>query len=389
MLDPLRRRQQETGFQPYDDRLDTEHGKQKQTFGWQSLRLFTSALGGVVFGFAVEKSRVFEPSVIRDQMLFGRFVMMKVFLAASATSMFSFSILTMLPATSQLIASIRQARVCSLGSKGVLSSILGGAMLGTGMTLSGACPGMVLAQAGAGVSGAIYTLLGGFLGVACYGMMEPAIVRATKPDIPVEKHYLHQHVGGPYFTLAFPLVAVLGMVVFGLELYAPWTSEVPVAGKGILTSLSWPPYFAGIVIGLLQIPTVIMNCDTLGSSSSYCTIASQALQKVSPYLSRYSSGVDNWWQVFYVGGAVMGAYLSASSSGYLGHTAGVAPVLGCIGGALMLFGSRLAAGCTSGHGLSGMGLLSLLSLTAVPAMFAGGIATALVMNYYSDVDYAT
>ena len=41
---------------------------------------------------------------------------------------------------------------------------------------------------------------------------------------------------------------------------------------------------------------------------------------------------------------------------------------------------RMAGGCTSGHGLSGMALLSLQSILGVPAMFAGGIATAFVYD---------
>ena len=40
----------------------------------------------------------------------------------------------------------------------------------------------------------------------------------------------------------------------------------------------------------------------------------------------------------------------------------------------------MAGGCTSGHGLSGMALLSLQSILGVPAMFAGGIATAFAYN---------
>jgi hypothetical protein len=45
----------------------------------------------------------------------------------------------------------------------------------------------------------------------------------------------------------------------------------------------------------------------------------------------------------------------------------------------MLFGARLADGCTSGHGLSGLAQLSVGSTIAVAAMFAGGIATAILL----------
>jgi uncharacterized membrane protein YedE/YeeE len=45
----------------------------------------------------------------------------------------------------------------------------------------------------------------------------------------------------------------------------------------------------------------------------------------------------------------------------------------------MLFGARIAGGCTSGHGISGMAQLSAGSTLAVAAMFAGGILTAMLL----------
>jgi hypothetical protein len=49
------------------------------------------------------------------------------------------------------------------------------------------------------------------------------------------------------------------------------------------------------------------------------------------------------------------------------------------GGFLMLFGARIADGCTSGHGISGMAQLAVGSTVAVAAMFVGGIATATLV----------
>ena len=45
----------------------------------------------------------------------------------------------------------------------------------------------------------------------------------------------------------------------------------------------------------------------------------------------------------------------------------------------MLFGARIADGCTSGHGISGMAQLAVGSTVAVAAMFLGGIATATLV----------
>jgi uncharacterized membrane protein YedE/YeeE len=50
-----------------------------------------------------------------------------------------------------------------------------------------------------------------------------------------------------------------------------------------------------------------------------------------------------------------------------------------LGGFILLLGARIADGCTSGHGLSGMAQLAVGSTVAVAAMFAGGIATAMLL----------
>lgn len=46
---------------------------------------------------------------------------------------------------------------------------------------------------------------------------------------------------------------------------------------------------------------------------------------------------------------------------------------GVIGGIFISFGGRLAGGCASGHGISGLGKLGFSSLITVAAIFGGGI----------------
>ena len=60
-------------------------------------------------------------------------------------------------------------------------------------------------------------------------------------------------------------------------------------------------------------------------------------------------------------------------------SAGLRYAVAFVAGFLMLLGARIADGCTSGHGLSGMAQLSVGSTVAVAAMFAGGIATASLL----------
>ena len=79
--------------------------------------------------------------------------------------------------------------------------------------------------------------------------------------------------------------------------------------------------------------------------------------------------------------AIVGARVSAGLSDTFPTTAsGVQTGAALLGGFLMLFGSRLGGGCTSGHGISGMPLLNTLSLVAVVSMFVSGIVTGLLLD---------
>jgi uncharacterized membrane protein YedE/YeeE len=52
-----------------------------------------------------------------------------------------------------------------------------------------------------------------------------------------------------------------------------------------------------------------------------------------------------------------------------------------VAGLLVGFGTRLGSGCTSGHGVCGLGRLSLRSLAAVVTFMIAGIATVFVTRH--------
>lgn len=167
----------------------------------------------------------------------------------------------------------------------------------------------------------------------------------------------------------------------------------------MLSQKAWSPYLAGIVIGLLQIPAFLLIETALGASSSYVTIGGLIALWVDPsvvkidYVAKHIALTSkNWWQVALVIGIAIGAFISMKMSG--AKRAPVSPIwrralgtaspakryaVAFAGGFLMLLGARIADGCTSGHGLSGMAQLAVGSTVAVAAMFAGGIATAMLM----------
>ena len=54
---------------------------------------------------------------------------------------------------------------------------------------------------------------------------------------------------------------------------------------------------------------------------------------------------------------------------------------GFAGGLLVGFGTRLGSGCTSGHGVCGLGRLSIRSLAATVTFMAVGVATVFVFRH--------
>lgn len=166
-----------------------------------------------------------------------------------------------------------------------------------------------------------------------------------------------------------------------------------------LTSEAWSPYVAGVIIGLLQIPAFLIVDTALGTSSSYVKVAGHLLVLFDPaaanagYFAKYVSGTTYVWQLALVVGIAIGAFLSARLSNL--ERTGMSRVwwravglrslrfrmvMGFFGGFVMLFGARLAGGCTSGHGISGMAQLAVGSTIAIAAMFLGGILTAMMFR---------
>jgi uncharacterized membrane protein YedE/YeeE len=162
---------------------------------------------------------------------------------------------------------------------------------------------------------------------------------------------------------------------------------------------AWSPYVAGIIIGLLQIPAFLIIETALGASSSYVTIGGLVTSVIDPsilnieYVARHvAATAKNWWQVALVAGIAIGAFASARLSG--ARRQPISPIwtraigsaspakryaMAFAAGFLMLLGARIADGCTSGHGLSGIAQLAVGSFVAVIAMFAGGIGTAFLL----------
>jgi uncharacterized membrane protein YedE/YeeE len=145
------------------------------------------------------------------------------------------------------------------------------------------------------------------------------------------------------------------------------------------------PVVAGVMLGLLQIPTFFLLDQNIAVSSSYVHVSGyvfrgivpNALERM-PYLKTFY-GVQDWGQLGSGLGIVFGALLSQRLSGVqIVQDASLSAFRQFFGGFLVLFGARMAGGCASGHGLSGIARLSSASIITAAAMFAGKVLLRVV-----------
>jgi uncharacterized membrane protein YedE/YeeE len=122
----------------------------------------------------------------------------------------------------------------------------------------------------------------------------------------------------------------------------------------------------GLLIGLATVLMMLLNGKIAGISGI-----------VGGLLARKGSEVG--WRAVFVAGLLLGAFV------YMLATGGVFPVkiqaslpVMVVAGLLVGFGTRLGAGCTSGHGVSGIARFSKRSIVATLVFMSVAIVTVFL-----------
>lgn len=159
------------------------------------------------------------------------------------------------------------------------------------------------------------------------------------------------------------------------------------------------PYVYGALSGILLTISAAATGNFFGTSTTFPRFATLILSTVGIDLSgtafyqvrdgALTGAAFPNWQLLFVIGIGLGALIAAKASGtfkreslppmwveFFGTSKKMRIWYSVIGGILAMVGARMAGGCPSGHGVSGMSQLGVSSLVALAMFFLGGIVVA-------------
>lgn len=148
------------------------------------------------------------------------------------------------------------------------------------------------------------------------------------------------------------------------------------------------PYLIGAAIGLLNIVAFAAFRKGIGVSGAYESSAALAARRLAPdaghvndYVKARKDPPKFNWESWLVLGTILGGMAAARTFGgndasWVVDRPGAepkrSPLASAAGGAMLMFGARMADGCTSGHALSGTAQGAGSSWLFTPLMFGVG-----------------
>ncbi|WP_326544829.1 YeeE/YedE thiosulfate transporter family protein [Mycolicibacterium sp. ND9-15] len=325
---------------------------------------------------------------------------------------------------------------------------LGGVLFGVGLAISGYLPGTEWIALGEGRRDALYAIPGGFLGAATWTVLyqTPAgqwlVTTANYGDLVVTGNIAHIHPLAT-FAAAVGYAAVALTLLYFLPRYkggqhscirhlgtcavdehdrvfmhdtAEYLAEGAVDPTGARTP-GWyqrltsrdvpaPNFYArtisavGLAVAVVVVLAIFLH-QIFGQSTTYSWLVGKLLWPDYTYSEEVFKTIG--WEPFTNVGVLFGALVSALfiSRRFTAFRAVVPPswrnrfgpssvkrAIGAFGGSfLVLFGARMAGGCTSGHTLSGGVQLALSAWLFTAAMVTAMLITARLL--YADANWLT
>lgn len=225
---------------------------------------------------------------------------------------------------------------------------------------------MLFAQLALGIPSAPATLAGAVAGGICWAAVVRPWIASRRKELsntkaqwpPPPPKTLEEALGAKHTVTFLAFEAALAAAV-ALAVSRGGTAPSPVH-----------PVAGGLAIGAAQTVSLLARGSLLGVSACYEQVGDWVV-----YLSKGGLGSGDarpgTSAVVFSAGLAVGAWLLAHlSPSFLFATASTSSPLAFVGGFLMAVGSRMAGGCPSGHGISGMAQMSSSSFLTMAATFA-------------------
>ena len=254
--------------------------------------------------------------------------------------------------------------------------ILGGIIFGSGMAILGYCPGTLPVSAGEGSVDAMIGIIGGLFGGFIYTILLPFFKGILGPDlgnITLKTAFPDASV---WFYLSVILIAV-AFIIFSFWIHKKENSK----------NIKW--VVSGIALAVLNAVIFLKFASDrpIGASTTYPYAMDSLVGCTSnDYFSKIQKP-GNWELIFLFGAFISGLVLSLIRKDFKlvliyenwkthkGDSVAKRIIWAFTGGFLIIFGARMAGGCTSGHIISGGMQLALSSYVFAIFVFASLLVT--------------
>ncbi|MDP2336833.1 MAG: YeeE/YedE thiosulfate transporter family protein [Bacteroidota bacterium] len=252
---------------------------------------------------------------------------------------------------------------------------LGGLIFGAGMAILGYCPGTMAISLGEGSLDALVGIVGSIFGGVAYTLVQPAIQGMMGPDL--GKLSLQSALGDG--TMFYFFLFVFGLALVG---FAFWLHKLEMK-----KSYTW--LYAGILLAVLDsivFLTAVFG-RPIGASTTYPYVGDLMIGLTQNDYFTSIQKPGNWELIFLAGAFLSGLVVSLLRKDFKiqliyngwskteGNSSVKRIVWAFVGGFILLFGARMAGGCTSGHIVSGGMQVAASSLLFGAFVFAGLLLT--------------
>lgn len=248
---------------------------------------------------------------------------------------------------------------------------IGGIIFGLGMAILGYCPGTLPVSAGQGSIDAVIGIVGGLFGGLTFTTILPFITGILGPNwgkLTLKSIFPENSV---WFFISFFITSAL------LIILSFWIHK-----KEKIKDIKW--VFSGMALALLNAIAIlkVVSDRPIGASTTYPYVIDSLFGITSnEYFAKIQT--PGQWEMYFLFGAFVSGILFSLIrkdfklvlihdywKSYKGNSKIKRILWSFIGGFLIIFGARMAGGCTSGHILSGGMQVAFSSFTFAIIVFA-------------------